>query len=152
MNAKQIKSRSALLCTGAWRALVRPCLLAVLSLPWAGCGGDAEQYKTVPVSGVVTCKGVPVANATVNFTPLAEAGRVEGRPGRLALGKTDKDGRFTLTTYENDDGAIVGKHTVTVGLNFDEGAGTSPGKGFPCRDSSKEVTVTGPTTDMRIEF
>jgi hypothetical protein len=63
----------------------------------AGCGGSNE-YETTPVSGVVTCEGKPVANATVNFTPLPEEGRPSGQRGRVALGLTDKDGHFTLTT------------------------------------------------------
>ncbi len=117
----------------------------------AGCG-DSQQYKTVSVSGVVTCQGVPVANATVNFTPLAEAGRAAGQPGRVALGKTDPNGRFTLTTYENNDGAIVGRHTVTVGLNFNEETGTDSKTAFPCRDSSKEITVEPGMGEIKLEF
>lgn len=117
-----------------------------------GCSGNSEQYETVPVSGVVTCEGKPIANATVNFTPMADQGRAEGRRGRVALGMTDKDGRFKLTTYENDDGAIVGKHTVTVGLNFDEKTGRDPSKSFPCRNSSKEVTVEAGMGELKIDF
>lgn len=132
---------------------MRPETVLVLFLLVAGgCGGDSEQYETVPVSGVITCQGKPIANATVNFTPLAEAGRATGRPGRVALGMTDQNGRFRLTTYENDDGAIVGRHKVTVSLNFNERTGTDPTKSFPCRDSSKEVTVERGMGEIKIEF
>ena len=65
---------------------------------------------------------------------------------------TDQNGRFKLTTYENDDGAIVGRHRVTVGLNFEESTGKDPSKAFPCRDSSKEVTVERGMGEIRIEF
>ncbi len=117
-----------------------------------GCGPDAEQYETVPVSGVVTCQGKPVANATVNFTPKDDQGRTKGRRGRVALGMTDNDGRFKLTTYENYDGAIIGKHTVTVGLNFDEKTGRDPSRAFPCRDSSKEVSVEAGMGEIKVDF
>ena len=131
---------------GSWLGTLF-CVFAV-----SGCTGNAEQYETVPVSGIVTCEGKPVANATVNFTPMSDQGRAAGRRGRVALGMTDKDGRFKLTTYENDDGAIVGKHTVTVGLNFDERTGRDPSKSFPCRDKSKEVTVEAGMGEMKIDF
>lgn len=121
----------------------------LLSLVLAGCGGSNE-YETTPVSGVVTCHGKPVANATVNFTPLPAEGRAPGQRGRVALGLTDKDGRFKLTTYNDDDGAIVGKHTVTVSLNIDESTGKA--QAFACKNASKEVTVERKTKQYDIDF
>ena len=115
----------------------------------AGCGGTNE-YETTPVSGVVTCQGKPVANATVNFTPNAEEGRPKGQRGRVALGLTDKDGRFTLTTYKDNDGAIVGSHTVTVGLNMDESTGKA--QSFACKAASTVVTVDRKTKEYKIDF
>lgn len=121
----------------------------LLCLVLAGCGGSNE-YETTPVSGVVTCHGKPVANATVNFTPLPAEGRAPGQRGRVALGLTDKDGRFKLTTYNDDDGAIVGKHTVTVSLNIDESTGKA--QAFACKNASKEVTVERKTKQYDIDF
>ncbi len=114
-----------------------------------GCGGSNE-YETTPVSGVVTCQGKPVANATVNFTPVADGSRAAGQRGRVALGLTDKDGRFTLTTYKDGDGAIIGKHIVTVGLDMDESSGKV--QAFACKDSTKEVTVDRKTSEYKVEF
>jgi prepilin-type N-terminal cleavage/methylation domain-containing protein len=65
---------------------------------------------------------------------------------------TDKDGRFKLTTYKNDDGAIVGKHTVTVGLNAEEGSNVDPSKAFACKNSTMEVTVDRKTKEYKIDF
>ena len=79
--------------------------IALLGVPLFGCGGESLP-KRVPVSGSVTYKGKAVEGATVGFL-------CEGAP-RMASGITDKDGKFTLTTYEPNDGAIPGKHTVTV--------------------------------------
>jgi hypothetical protein len=35
---------------------------------------------------------------------------------RLAIGTTDEVGNYRLTTYEPNDGAIVGSHVVTVNV------------------------------------
>ncbi len=75
----------------------------------AGCGGGgggAERPKTVKVTGKVQYKGLPVAGASVVFL-----GDGSSTP---ALGRTDADGRFELTTFEPGDGAIPGTHKVTV--------------------------------------
>lgn len=95
-------------------AAMRVCLaliavLLVLSLP--GCGGG-EFAETAEVSGVVLYKGQPVAGAEVNFHPA------EGHP---ATGRTEPDGRFVLSTYAAEDGAVPGTHTVTVQLFPEEG-------------------------------
>jgi hypothetical protein len=47
-----------------------------------------------------------VAGATVVFL-------CSGAP-RLAVGKTDERGEYQLTTYEKNDGAMIGNHVVTV--------------------------------------
>lgn len=72
----------------------------------AGCGGGGEdgRSETVPVTGTVLYQDAPVADALVTF---------HGGP-RQAVGRTDEDGRFTLTTYDKNDGAVAGVHVVTV--------------------------------------
>jgi hypothetical protein len=95
------------------RALAGVCLALiaiplVLSLP--GCGGE-DVPETAEVTGVVLYKGQPVEGAVVTFTPQ------EGNPG---TGRTGPEGRFVLTTYNAEDGAVPGTHTVTVQL-FPEG-------------------------------
>jgi hypothetical protein len=90
-------------------AALRVCvaLIAVpLVLLLPGCGGE-DVPETAKVSGVVLYKGQPVAGAEVNFHPK------EGHP---ATGRTGPDGQFVLTTYDAEDGAVPGTHTVTVQL------------------------------------
>lgn len=70
-----------------------------------GCSGDSDLPDTVAAGGTVTYKGEPVAGAQVVF-------RVEG--GRPATGITGPDGRFALSTFGDQDGAIPGDHVVTV--------------------------------------
>jgi hypothetical protein len=74
----------------------------------AGCSGSdlPPRPKTVPVTGKVLYKGLPVDGATVGF--LGD-GRIPP-----ALGKTDAQGRFELTTSAPGDGAVAGNHQVIV--------------------------------------
>jgi hypothetical protein len=84
-----------------------PRLAVALTLVWlllAGCG--PRRPTTFPVTGTVTVGGKPVAGATVLFQPVGG-----GVPGR---GVTTADGGFTLTTFEQGDGAIAGRHRVAV--------------------------------------
>lgn len=74
----------------------------------AGCGGGAEGGKPVfPVTGNVTMFGGALVDATIAFAPT-----VPGQP--TAMGKTDKEGNFTLTTYEYGDGAAEGQYKVVI--------------------------------------
>jgi hypothetical protein len=71
----------------------------------SGCAG-ADRPATYPVRGKVTYRGEPVAGASVAFL-------APGAP-RPAVGTTDAQGNFQLTTFESNDGAIPGMHVVTV--------------------------------------
>ena len=46
------------------------------------------------------------------FQPFAEGD--EKRVGKAALGQMQPDGSFVLTTYDEGDGAVVGKHKPLV--------------------------------------
>jgi hypothetical protein len=72
----------------------------------AGCGGGggSEQLPTARVSGTLAYEGKPVAKGTIHFHPPK---------GPTANGVVE-DGKFTLSTYGEGDGAIVGKNRVAV--------------------------------------
>lgn len=70
-----------------------------------GCGGDSNP-TTHPVSGTVTQGGSPVADATVTF--------VASGSGKSAVGKTDSSGKYQLTTFESNDGAVPGDYKIRV--------------------------------------
>jgi hypothetical protein len=78
-------------------------VIALSSL--VGCSGTGRP-AIAPVRGQVTYLGKPVAGANVTFL-------CPGAP-RLAVGTTDEAGNYRLTSYEENDGAFVGTHVVTV--------------------------------------
>jgi hypothetical protein len=86
-----------------------------------GCS-QSNRTKTYPVRGTVTYRGKPVSDASVEFLAPGAS--------RPATGVTDGNGRFRLTTFEPDDGAIVGAHVVTViKIGSQPPAATNPGQG-----------------------
>jgi len=72
-----------------------------------GCS-RSKTFTMAPVRGHLTYHGKPLSGATVTFL-------CPGAP-RLALGTTDEAGNFQLTTFEPNDGAIVGSHVITVNV------------------------------------
>jgi hypothetical protein len=81
--------------------------LLILSLP--GCGSG--KYPVVPVQGKLTYQGKPAPFVDVQFHPTDESMKEKKI---LPAGTTRKDGTFTLTTYETDDGAPAGEYKVTL--------------------------------------
>ena len=71
-----------------------------------GCGGQ----RPVKVSGTVKLHGQPIEGATVQFVPVKEG-------GRPATGMTKADGGFSLTTIEDQDGAMPGEYKVVITYN-----------------------------------
>ena len=91
------------------RGVVRGAVLAaVICVAAGGCG---KRVKSVPVSGLVTIGGKPLADVAVNFSPQT-GGQVDAY---AAYGKTDKEGRFTLRLADNEQaGATAGLNRVTL--------------------------------------
>src|SRR5262245_35758491 len=79
-----------------------PWAAALLAVALSGCGGGPPL---VEVSGTLTHKGKPVANAVVHFMP-------ENGGGRPSSGLTNEEGHFTLQYDAGHDGTLVGKHSV----------------------------------------
>jgi hypothetical protein len=73
-------------------------------IPLMGCDSPGTA-PTVPAQGTLLYNGQPAQAARVVFTP---------KSGRPATGNTDDQGRFVLTTFESEDGAVPGEHTVTI--------------------------------------
>jgi uncharacterized membrane protein len=82
-----------------WSLLAVPLFLV-------GCT-KGEKVATIPVTGLVTLDGQPVAGAAVSFSPSSKT-------GLAAVGTTDASGRFKLTTKNPDDVAMSGAYTVII--------------------------------------
>jgi hypothetical protein len=95
--------------------------LLFVSLALAGCGG-VEQFPMAKTTGRVLCEGKPVAKAIVYFEPKRTGD--SGLTGQQGFGLTDDDGKFTISTYGTNDGAVIGKHMVRVGKSENSGACT----------------------------
>ena len=78
-------------------------VVALGAIGLAGCGGSTMP-KIYPVTGTVTWKGEPLADATVSFVPSV---------GAPSDGKTDAQGKFTIMT-NGKPGARAGACKVTV--------------------------------------
>jgi hypothetical protein len=86
--------------------MIRSVLICLAVAFVAGCGGSG---KTVPVSGIVTLNGKPLASAHVSFLPQ------EGKVAPGSDGTTDETGHYELTvTVTGESGAVPGKHTVRI--------------------------------------
>ena len=125
----------------------RAAMLAALILSVGagfGCDGTPEAAArlstAVPVSGLVTYKGKPLTRGTVVFEPDA---------GRPAHGEIQSDGRYTLSTFKDGDGAVEGTHRVSIsGLNKKD----LPLKYHAPSSSGIEIEVTGATSDYPVEL
>jgi hypothetical protein len=124
--------------------VVSVAALAAVFLALAGCG---DGPKIVPVSGMVTIDGQPLAYGHVQILP-------EG--WRPASGRLDGSGRFTLTTTTPNDGCPVGTHPAVVlageSITPETMKWHAPTKYADVKTSNLTVTITGPTTDLKIEL
>ncbi len=85
-------------------------MLLVAGAHLTGCG--SHPYELAPARRQVTLDGEPITGAKVMFAPVAKNG--SQKSGKPAFGMLERGGEFTLSTYQPDDGAVVGVHWVTV--------------------------------------
>lgn len=98
-------------------------LLASVGLLVTLSGCSAGTPGTGAVTGkVTTADGQTVTSGSLTFAPAT------GTEGKPATGVVQADGSYTLTTYEKDDGAVIGRHNVTY----------SPGSGGPDEEEEGE--------------
>jgi hypothetical protein len=89
-----------------WARFLVGCLV-MLAL---GCNA---KRQFVPVSGVVTLNGKLLAGAVVSFQPLErEKGSMAAPLG--STGRTNDKGEFALHAISGQEGALVGKHKVSI--------------------------------------
>jgi hypothetical protein len=110
-----------------------PCCLLVVLLPLGGCGPSLPEgaRPTKPVSVTVTYNGNPVEGAIVAF--ISEESDPVG-----AYGQTDAQGVAKMKTYVEGDGAVLGKHKVTITKTETEG-GTATGQSAESIDPAQSA-------------
>ena len=117
----------------------------------SGCGSDApkgpEKLSTTPVDGIVTLNGKPAAEVSISLHH--SEGKVAPR------GMSDKDGKFSISTYGKDDGAPIGKYKVTAAKNMTKEISPGvlappPPGGFKSDIPSKYESVN--STDISVEI
>jgi hypothetical protein len=85
----------------------RPWLgaLVLTALGAVGCSSTpAGVIPAVPAAGTVTYKGKPLEQGQLQFLPE------QGSPASGSI----ENGKFTLSTYSEGDGAVPGKHKVGI--------------------------------------
>lgn len=120
---------------------MRTLLLLLATCLTCGCGGGVELPELGMVSGTVTNGGSPVAEAVVTFSPTGE--------GRPSTATTDAEGKYTLLYNVDNEGAIIGKHIVSVVAvtseedyqEADEVTGEQPDGGLPAKASDGSMIV-----------
>ncbi|MBN2578851.1 MAG: hypothetical protein JXB10_07660 [Pirellulales bacterium] len=126
-----------------WQVLLA-CLLLT---PWllAGCGDGRPQR--VPVSGRVLIDGKPLE---YGFLQVFQKGN------RSASAQIGTDGRFTLTTFDKNDGCVPGKHRVAVlalkSLSETKTQWFAPKKYANVVTSGLEIDVRGERNDVEIHL
>jgi hypothetical protein len=150
-----------------WPRTSLAMLLMSAWLVFPGC--SSGHPKTISATGIVIYQGQPVEGAQVMFYC---------KTGRPAEGVTDAADRFTLTTFRENDGALVGEHSVVISKPIhagspaekaagdnphasssdSHGAGTAPRQAIPSRytlpsQSPLQVTVTlGGSNDYKFDL
>ncbi len=89
------------------RTDVRLSIGTIILLVLVSSSGCSDRLKTYPVQGRVQFpSGAPVRVGTVELKSQEH--------GVQARGTLETDGSFSLTTYEEDDGAVAGTHDCVI--------------------------------------
>jgi hypothetical protein len=96
--------------TAGWRQLnVAFVLAAFVAAGCTGCSKSQSHVPVHPVSGLVKFQGQSPEGAFISLVPKTA---IEGAPApRASVGK---DGSFTVSTFNGEDGAPEGEYTVTI--------------------------------------
>lgn len=134
-------------------AAVAVAVLAVAAGLFHATGCGPRRPAVVPAAGIVTLDGKPLPGGFVRLVPEAS---------RVATGEIGLDGRFSLGTFAEADGCVLGTHGVEVIGPLPAGgemaaAAAAPAVTIPDRYRAAEtsgltITITGPTSDLVISL
>jgi hypothetical protein len=139
--------RNRIMRSVAGADLSRLATYGVVALVLLDCAGCDRRPTRVPVAGVVLIDGQPLNRGNIEFVP---------EHGRPSSGKIAQDGHFTLTCYDGNDGALVGRHRVQVAASRIISDGKiewfAPPNYADFRTSNINVEITKPIDDLKIEL
>jgi|tagenome__1003787_1003787.scaffolds.fasta_scaffold20947798_2 hypothetical protein len=93
-------------------AYTRLLIVAIgLTLPFAA-GCNSKGPRMVRIHGTVSYKGAPLTSVTQGIVRYLPKDPDTG--AREATGRVQPDGSFVMTTFQKDDGVIVGDYAITV--------------------------------------
>lgn len=103
--------------------MVRSFLFVVTGLVALGLSacGDRNKFPVYPTSGQVLINDAPRENVMVVLHPTKDT--AEKYKDTRPIAYTDKDGKFSFTTYTAGDGVPEGDWVVTVMLKPNDGEG-----------------------------
>lgn len=89
--------------------------LLFLAVPGCGTGGH-NKLALAPVEGIVQLDGEPLANAKVEFNPVATPDRQKKNAQAIgaSVAITNDEGRYHLKFDSYRKGAVPGEHTVKI--------------------------------------
>ncbi|MEM7812140.1 MAG: hypothetical protein AAF532_11730 [Planctomycetota bacterium] len=148
---------TATIYQGGKRSSAALAVLIGLAFTATGCG-DAGDFEYVPVSGVVTFEGEPIADILISSRPLAKR-EGTGQTGPNSIATTDADGRFELRVARQGlaRGAVPGDHEIQFKnrVETDEtGRDVVVGIELPKRykDPLRYTVPAGGNTDLRFDL
>jgi hypothetical protein len=137
----------------------RLLLALVATLVLAGCQRGPSMPAVVPVKGKVLLPGgEPLRGGRLNFLPKNPA----GLGGIEPFADIGQDGTFSVTTYQENDGAIPGTYVVTITpVNFKAKGGNPvrlpnaaqiPNKYLEEATSDLTADIKGEATDLTLQL
>lgn len=120
--------------------------LALAGVLLASSGCDSRPTR-VPVAGRVLIDGQPLTTGFVRVIPEND---------RPATGEIGPDGRFVLTTFEGEDGCVLGTHRVEIIAKQSQGYTAikwlTPQKYQDATTSGLTITVEKPQENWEIQL
>lgn len=130
------------LCASRCLAVI---LLGLVMIWNVGCGDGRPER--ISVSGQVLIDGQPLTYGYIRFVPTGS---------RPSSGRLDEQGRFTLSSYEKNDGIVPGVHRIEVdaseSISSKKIKWHAPKKYFRYTNSGLEQEITEPTDSLVINL
>lgn len=138
-------------------AMSRTSLLILAASVIAGCGKAPFDDGLIKhhVTGVITVNGQPLDRVVVRFQNTDKS--VDGNAAQ-PTGHTDAEGKFSLSTSGDKDGAVAGEYVVTflrASADYSSGKDLFRNKFINPAKSEHHVTVPDhdlevPTIDLKV--